>query len=336
MKRTILSIVDELNAKSKHFDVGGLQDLRVKLHGLKLRPGTALFRGKTVTDGWACHYGGRTELQFNIGFDGSEGKELRHGVAFSFEESQTLPDIAPLRAKAALFNEYLQLNAEEFSHLRMWYWDENDERSEEMLPAPVATELVRKNVFLFMGKKQSIKDVVVTQILRDFDSLLPLYIFVEGGGYAGETQKKTTKAFTFRSGCTFKKLATKLKPSSDPVDVALRHNAMQHKLFSRLAAKYGVKNVGTEIPTDSGTRIDAVVKMSAGYKIYEIKPYQSARACIREALGQLLEYAHWKKEFEALELCVVGPGKIDNDAREYLAQLHQLYQLPISYLHLSL
>lgn len=173
------------------------------------------------------------------------------------------------------------------------------------------------------------------EILADFDALLPLYTYVEGSGYSDPTKKKAIKGFTFQPGCTFKKLKTKSKPSSDPVNISLRHNAMQHKLFDVLTAKHGKKNVGTEIATGNGTRIDAVVKTPRGYLIYEIKPHQSPRACIRDALGQLLEYAHWKNEFEAIEFCVVGPKKLDADAREYLDLLRSLYQLPIRYLQIA-
>lgn len=335
MSKTILALANDVNSKSKGFEIGGLQELRKELHGFARRPGSKIFSKQTINPHWAFHHGGRTELQFNIGFDRSDGDEVRHGVAFSFETSQTLPDIAPLRAKAAFFNEYLRLNPEEFAHLRMWYWDENGERSEDMLPAPVSTDIIREGVFLFMGTIRPIEDVDVMEILADFDALLPLFTYVEGNGYSGPTKKKAVKGFTFQPGCTFKKLKTKSKPSSDPVNISLRHNAMQHKLFDVLTAKHGKKNVGTEIATGNGTRIDAVVKTSNGYLIYEIKPHQSPRACIRDALGQLLEYAHWKSEFDAIEFCVVGPKKLDTDAREYLNLLKDLYQMPICYLQIA-
>ncbi|MDA8746366.1 hypothetical protein N9N28_17220, partial [Rubripirellula amarantea] len=323
------------NAQSDAFEIGGLQDLRKELRNFSRRPGSKIFSKQTIASKFAFHHGGRSELQFNIGFDGTDGEELRHGIAFSFETSQTLPDIAPLREKADLFNEYLRLNPEEFADLKMWYWD-SDGRSEDMLPAPVASDLIREGVFLFLGTMQPIVDVTIPGILADFDALLPLYTFVEGGGYSGTATKKTvTKGFQFKPGCTFKKLKAKSRPKSDPVDISLRHNAMQHKLFDRLATKHGEDSVGTEIATGNGTRIDVVVKTDGGYLIYEIKPYQSPRACIRDALGQLLEYAHWQSEFNAIELIVVGPKKIDDDARQYLKLLRGLYQLPISYLQVA-
>jgi len=333
--KTIEQIANALNAASEAYEIGKLQDLRRELRNFSRRPGSKIFSKQTITRDWAFHHGGRSELQFNIGFDGTDGEELRHGIAFSFETSQTLPDIAPLREKADLFNEYLRLYPEEFADLKMWYWDGGD-RSEDMLPAPVASELIREGVFLFLGRTQPIKDVSIPDILQDFDALLPLYTYVEGGGYSGTAGKKSvTTGFQFNPGCTFKNLKTKSRTKSDPVDISLRHNAMQHKLFARLVAKYGEDSVGTEIATGSGTRIDVAVKTGNGYRIYEIKPYQSPRACIRDAIGQLLEYAHWQSEFNAIELVVVGRKKIDADARQYLQILRDLYQLPISYTQVS-
>lgn len=140
--KTIEQIANAINAASDVYEIGGLQDLRKELRNFSRRPGSKIFSKQTITPHRAFHHGGRSELQFNMGFDRSEGEELRHGIAFSFETSQTLPDIAPLREKADLRNEYLRLNPEEFADLKMWYWDGGD-RSEDMLPAPVASELIR-------------------------------------------------------------------------------------------------------------------------------------------------------------------------------------------------
>jgi hypothetical protein len=39
--------------------------------------------------------------------------------------------------------------------------------------------------------------------------------------------------------------------------------------------------------------MDVVVRLGIRYWFYEIKTALSARACIREALAQLLEYSYW-------------------------------------------
>ncbi len=84
----LAAIAAELNAKAERHPIGQLQEIRKKLKELDRRPGKGSFRlegaSKTVFPDWAFHYGGRTELQFNIGKDGRHDGMLRHGVAFSF------------------------------------------------------------------------------------------------------------------------------------------------------------------------------------------------------------------------------------------------------------
>jgi hypothetical protein len=82
-------IARSLNARAALYAIGGLQDIRRKLRGYSKRPSSDIFTSHTIHPHWAFHYGGRTELQFNIGLEDVSGEpELRHGVAFSFEPSQ--------------------------------------------------------------------------------------------------------------------------------------------------------------------------------------------------------------------------------------------------------
>lgn len=61
--------------------------------------------------------------------------------------------------------------------------------------------------------------------------------------------------------------------------------------------------------------------------------YNSLRLCIREALGQLLEYAHWTGENLVEELIIVTPHSLHNDkfARNYLEYLRTNYSIKINY-----
>jgi len=121
----IHAIATELNARSGDYAIGGLQELRKNLKSKSRRPGKHIFSGKTTCDDWAFHHGGRRELQFNIGNDGSGGSMLRHGVAFSFEGSQNLPAIELielLKPKVRLFNDFLRLYADEYADMRMWHF----------------------------------------------------------------------------------------------------------------------------------------------------------------------------------------------------------------------
>lgn len=331
----IQSLTDELNSKADSYQIGALQDLRKTLKGFARRPGNSIFSSKTTFENYAFHHGGRTELQFNIGFDGLNGGSLRHGIAFSFETNQTLQDIDVLRPKVRLFNEFLDLYPTKYSHMRMWHWGTNG-RSDEYSPSSILSERINNGVFVFLGILNSYDKVDCDQILSDFDGLLPLYKYVEGNGSSSPVDVIDQSEFQFKNGCTIKKIKTSVQKSNDPVDVSLRHNFLQYELYKMLVSEFGVQNVGTELSTGNGTRLDVVVKQSDEYWFYEIKTYHSPRACIRDAVGQLLEYSHWPNGIEASRLIVVGERPLDAEGKKYLSTLKSRYSLPIDYIDVKI
>jgi hypothetical protein len=116
---------------------------------------------------------------------------------------------------------------------------------------------------------------------------------------------------------------------SDELD--LFHNRIQKELFNHLVSIYGKDDVGTEISTGRGTRVDAAVQKDEKYTLYEIKTSNSVRQCIRDALGQLLEYAHFGNGVNIDQLVVVSPFKAKKDVTDYIYTLREKYQLPIVY-----
>lgn len=328
----IPTIAAELNTRALSHPIGQLQNIRRKLKKLDRVPGKDIFRvgAKTVVADWACHYGGRTELQFNIGKDGSGGAMLRHGVAFSFETTQALPTIDVLKPKVRLFNEFLQLYPDKYATMRMWHF-QGHIRSDEYSPSPIPPERVKEGVFLFLGKRLPIERLNYELILNDFDELLPLYRYVESAGKLQPISMPTEAAFSFLPGCSVKAQATIATLVQTELDVTLRHNVLQAALYQRLVSQFGVENVGTELASGAGTSVDVVVCRPEGYWFYEIKTAHSPRACIRGALGQLLEYAFWPGGQEASRLTVVGESPLDRDGEEYLRQLRSRFALPIYY-----
>ncbi|GAG10664.1 unnamed protein product, partial [marine sediment metagenome] len=137
--------------------------------------------------------------------------------------------------------------------------------------------------------------------------------------------------FSFLPGCSVKSQATIATLAQTELDVTLRQNVLQEALYQRLASQFGAENVGTELASGAGTSVDVVVRRPDGYWFYEIKTAHSPRACIREALGQLLEYAFWPGGQEASRLTVVGESPLDQDGEEYLQQLGNRFSLPIYY-----
>lgn len=138
--------------------------------------------GPEEYDGYAFHKGGRSELQFNAGFE--EGPYFRYGIAFSLEPSQSLTDpVATLRPKIERFNSLLGQFAE-LKQMRMW-WYAQRERSLDLSVGKIANEMVASGNFIFIGERVKVGSSGVTdsQLQRAASvmaSLLPVYERVEG------------------------------------------------------------------------------------------------------------------------------------------------------------
>lgn len=328
----ITPIAQGLNARAQAHPIGQLQSIRAELKHFSRRPGTDIFSAQTIHPHWAFHHGGRSELQFNIGLETVAGyNELRHGVAFSFESSRTLPNIDVLIPKVRLFNNYMQMYPDHFGDMRMWHFREG-QRSSDYPPGPIMPELVIQGPFVFLGKRQSVEHIDYEAVLSDFDRLLPLYRYVESGGHEESLEKSDQKGFSFQAGCTEKSATTTATLAERELNITLKHNLMQAALCRRLIAKHGKENVADEHPSGLGTKIDVVVRRGTDeYWYYEIKTALSPRACLREALGQVLEYAYWPGSREASQLIICGETPLDDDGAAYLRRLKERFRLPLEY-----
>lgn len=328
----INAIAQDLNRLAQARPIGKLQNIRTKLKGLRRPPGTEIFGSQTIHEDWAFHNGGRSELQFNIGTeDAFGGIEIRHGVAFSFQLSQTLPSIDILVPRVRLFNDYMRDHPEDFADMRMWYHSESESPSSEYAPGPITSELVVPGLFVFLGKRQPVNDINCEMILNDFDRLLPLFEYVESGGRE-QAVEVSGRGFQFKPGFTIRPPTTTATLAKRELDINLKHNVLQAALCRRLIAKHGSKNVGIEQLTALGTKIDVVVCHKPDeFSYYEIKTALSSRACLREAFGQLLEYAYWPGAQEAKRLIVCGETALDDAGQQYLRDLRKRFGLPVKY-----
>ncbi len=327
--------LDELNTRAQHHRIGQLQKIRKDLKGHQRLAANRLFPRQTTFDNYAFHYGGRKELQFNVGLETLDATSyLRHGVAFSFEPSRSLRDPNDyLGPKVERFNEFLRIHSDEYRDLWMWTWPyphRDDNRSPNYTPAPIPPELITLRVFIFLGRLQQTDNINIELILTDFDRLLPLYEFVEGTA-PFPTLTDNRGGFDFRPGCPCRLPQTIVNIRAQQLDVSLRHNTLQVTLHQVLSQRFGINEVGTELPTGTGVRVDLVVRHGREFWFYEIKTESSARACIREALAQLIEYAYWPGATEASRLVVVGEPALDADADSYLARLRERFLLPLYY-----
>lgn len=116
-----------------------------------------------------------------------------------------------------------------------------------------------------------------------------------------------------------------------------RHKEIQLALKEQLAHK-GYTDVELEAPAGRGRQIDlkAYHKASQSLHFFEIKVY-NARLSIREALGQILEYAHYlSPDCAVSKLFIVGPESPIWQDLVYLNRLRAKYDLPIEFVHYSI
>ena len=327
-------IAEEINRLSAAHPIGSLQHIRQDLKKLSKRAGSSIFTAKSIKDDYAFHLGGRTELQFNVGMEIIDGvQRFRHGVAFSLEPSQTLPSIDPLLPKISRFNEFVRTYPDELARFRMWHY-ENDVRSGNYGVGEIPSELAKPHVFIFLGHLAPTSVPDYELVLNDFNTLLSLYRFVEGEEEFPFITKKS--GFRFSPGCTIKPSSSQASLSERTLDINLRHNTIQLALYEFLEKKHGADSVGTEIPSGAGTRLDVVLNVSGKFHVYEIKTAQSARACIREALAQLLEYSYWPGSQEAERLIIVGEPESSKESDNFLSTLRNRFSLPVYYRQFNL
>lgn len=116
-----------------------------------------------------------------------------------------------------------------------------------------------------------------------------------------------------------------------------KHKEIQLALKKYLSHK-GYPDVELEAPAGGGRQIDlkAYHKRSKSWHYFEIKVY-NARLSIREALGQILEYAHYlPPRYKVSKLFIVGPESPTRQDLIYLNRLRAEYDLPIEFVHYSI
>ena len=329
---TITDITNAIEEQAPGYAFGELQAIRERLKDKQWRSNT-IFKARTIHENYAFHYGGRTELQFNIGFEWEENGEmvLRHGVAISLKRGASINQIDDaILTRIARLNEYLESHTNDFTDFFMYNsWYDSDDWSGYHTLRPVPPEIVELDAFIFIGKQQSASEVNIALILRDFDRLLPMYMFVEGSGDPSTGAAETPA--DFQPGLTRKPSSSTVSMAERRLNKALRHNDIQYALGQYLIRQYGDDTVRDEYRSGNRTRVDLAVKQGDEFTYYEIKIGETARHCIRQAIGQLLEYSYWPQARRASRLIVVGEPILDSDAAKYLTDLRSEFDLPIHY-----
>lgn len=110
------------------------------------------------------------------------------------------------------------------------------------------------------------------------------------------------------------------------IDVEARHQKMQVGIMSCLK-----KDGYTDIVAEE-EHVDIRASKQGIPHFFEVKTYDTAKACIREALGQILEYNHYPKNRRAADMFIVGPNMATSEDKDYLKYLRDNYKIRVFYL----
>ena len=328
----IEEIVQRLNDESDRFEFGRLQEIRKEHLGLQRRPCLTPFGWKAIfpDKGYAYHVGGHDELQFNVSLD--EG-DFRWGVAISLQASQAIPNpVEKLSPKLDKLSEFVRLHGDDYLNgFLMWHWHEG-RRSDDRSPEAIPSRLYTDGVFIFLGKHEQVDTFDAETVLRDFDRLLPLYKYVESESDFPILDDES--GFTFRPEHQLdrpeRRYRTDAIRATGQNEVYLRHSQLQDVLEQKLRSELG-NQVASEHPDGIGGRVDLITQRGDDLEFYEIKVGGSARWCIRQALGQLMEYGFWPGAARPAKLFVVGEPPLDGKAEDYLQSLREEFKIPIYY-----
>jgi hypothetical protein len=336
----IRRLAGEVNAAAGGYQLGRLQALRKELRRLARPRGRRIFSDRSTSDTWAFHSGGRDELQFNIGldeFDDGSGA-VRAGVAFSLEPSQSLPDWTVLLPHIARFNDILRERPETFGDLAMWCW-QGDHRSADLPVGPVPDALVQRGAFVFLGARVAPGSADADWVLRTFDQLLPLYLEVQTAVGTqpplSEPLPRSPESLQLDGGVRSKISGwTTATLTARTLNISLRHNELQNRLLQRTETEHGMT---ARLEARIGARaVDMVAQSDSELWYFEVKTASSVRQCIREAIGQLLEYAFWPGATTPTKMVVVGEAECTPEAAAYLEVLNASLPVRIEYQQLIL
>lgn len=323
-------ISKDINNQLANYEIGKIQNFRIKAKNLNRPKSYKLFPDEPINENWTFHIGGRTELQFNIG---NEDEGLRFGFAFSLEPGKSLPNPEVLYPKIRKLNYIIQSKPYLFYEYKMWFW-KNGERTDILDVRIISEQDISIGNFIFIGKIQKVYDLI--EIMKTFDAMFPIYKQVESE-LCIETQENAKQENKFVFSNSKYRLPQKrhLSIESKEIDFCIRHSMIQEKLISKLELQFGSNNVVAENYIGLN-RIDVVAKNNQEYYFYEVKVANSARDCIRDAFGQLLDYCFYPNIQNASEIFVVGEYELDSATEEYLEFINKNFKIPIGYLHVEL
>lgn len=148
-----------------------------------------------------------------------------------------------------------------------------------------------------------------------------------------KSRNKINNHFKFKPSSAYEliKVVRHGSGSENNTEIKQIHREICKELYHHLVSHYGKENIGCDCPTGNGTFIDMIRKDGKVFHLYEIKSYDDLRRSIREAIGQLLEYAFWNFDIPLGALVIVSHKAPSEIAKKYLSNLKRKFSIPIHY-----
>lgn len=146
------------------------------------------------------------------------------------------------------------------------------------------------------------------------------------------SEPQAPKEFKFSAGPPPEETGTTVRIGSGRAFVRDLHRKIQARLYEQLVDEFGFDCVSGEQHLMSGHRADLMVDRGDCFDLYEVKTASSPRQCVREAMGQLLEYAYWLGSPTVDRIYVVGPYEADTETTEFVDHIGDRFGLPLEYL----
>jgi len=135
-----------------------------------------------------------------------------------------------------------------------------------------------------------------------------------------------------RKGVSKKNLEPHVRSVNKTYMVSMLHNEIQQSLYKKLKNDFGKNKVFME-----KNFVDITVLNGDMAILYEVKPYGAVKQCIREALGQLLEYSWKQRELAGnVKLVIVGPSKPNKLDKNYIKYLKDDIGISFDYMQHSI
>ena len=150
--------------------------------------------------------------------------------------------------------------------------------------------------------------------------LLHIYLFVFSILFTKQTKESDEGEL--------KDIRTRKRKAQDGIEYKSRHDIIQNALTSYLRKNCRKKYLKVLLEEKY---VDIMCKTIDGeWELFEIKP-DSPKYCIRNALGQLLEYSYYPGRNKASKLIIIGEYHPSKDTKEYLLKIREEFGVPIYY-----